>query len=153
MIFNFFQFNSAFPRVILLTRLLCTLETAIADISTVGEKKWIRATEKYQQILEPIYEKISMILKSKLHTHLDEPNEIIQIFLKYETILKSVDIMELLSAERQHFLESLLKLVKEMKELLAEPKTYPPDSEISSICWETKELKLFQNEVCYSPKL
>lgn len=117
------------------------------DISTIGEKKWKRATDKYEQILEPIYEKISMILKSKLHTHLDEPNEIIQIFLKYETILKSADIMELLSAERQHFLQSLHKFVKELKELLAEPKAYPDDTEISSICWETKELKLFQNEV------
>lgn len=119
----------------------------ISDISTIGEKKWKRAIEKYEQILEPIYEKISLILKSKLHTHLDEPNEIIRIFRKYETILKSADIMELLSAERQHFLQSLHKLMKELKELLAEPKQCSEDSEISSLCWETKELKLFQNEV------
>lgn len=124
------------------------LDIAITDITTIGEKKWKRAMEKYEQILEPIYEKISMILKSKLHTHLDEPGEIIQIFLKYETILKSADIMELLSAERQHFLQTLHKFVKELKDLLAEPKAYPEGSEISSICWETKELKLFQNQVC-----
>lgn len=123
------------------------VDTVISDISTIGEKKWKRAMEKYEQILEPIYEKMSMILKSKLHTHLDEPSEIIQIFLKYETILKSDDIMELLSAERQHFLQSLHKLMKELKELLAEPKKCPDDSEISALCWETKELKLFQNEV------
>lgn len=127
--------------------LFFSIDIAISDISTIGEKKWKRAIEKYEQILEPIYEKISMILKSKLHTHLDEPNEIIQNFLKYETILKSVDIMELLSAERQHFLQSLHKLMIELKETLTQPKTYPDDSEISSICWETKELKLFQNEV------
>lgn len=123
------------------------LDISISDISTIGEKKWKRAIEKYQQILEPIYEKISMILKSKLHNHLDEPNEIIQNFLKYETILKSVDIMELLSAERKHFLQSLHRLMKELKESLSQPKQYPEDSEISSICWETKELKQFQNEV------
>lgn len=104
--------------------------------------------EKYEQILEPIYEKMSMILKSKLHTHLDDPKEITQIFLKYETILKSADIMELLSAERQHFLQSLHKLMNELKELLAEPKKCPDDSEISAVCWETKELKQFQYEVC-----
>lgn len=125
------------------------LDVVISDISTIGEKKWKRAVEKYEQILEPIYEKISMILKSKLHTHLDEPGEIIQVFRKYETILKSADIMELLSAERQHFLQSLHKLMKELKELLAEPKKCPEDSEISSLCWETKEFKLFQNEVKY----
>lgn len=119
----------------------------ITDITTIGEKKWKRAMEKYEQILEPIYEKISMILKSKLHTHLDEPSEIIQIFLKYETILRSADIMELLSAERQHFLQTLHKYVAKLKESLTEPEAYPDDSEISSMCWETKELKLFQNEV------
>lgn len=124
------------------------LDIAITDITTIGEKKWKRAMEKYEQILEPIYEKISMILKSKLHTHLDEPAEIIHIFLQYETILKSADIMELLSAERQHFLQTLHKFVNELKELLAEPKAYPEGSDISSICWETKELKLFQNQVC-----
>lgn len=110
----------------------------------------MRAKEKYDQILEPIYEKISLILKSKLHTHLDKPREIIHIFLKYETILKSVDILELLSAERQHFLQSLHSLIKELKELLSEPRTCPDETEISSVCWETKELKLFQNEVLNS---
>lgn len=122
-------------------------DIGITDITSIGEKKWKRAMEKYEQILEPIYEKMSMILKSKLHTHLDEPSEIIQIFLKYETILRSADIMELLSAERQHFLQTLHKYVNELKESLAQPKACPVDSEISSICWETKELKLFQNEV------
>lgn len=107
----------------------------------------MRAKEKYDQILEPIYEKISLILKSKLHTHLDKPTEIIHIFLQYETILNSVDILKLLSAERQHFLQSLHGLIKELKELLSEPRTCPDETEISPICWETKELKLFQNEV------
>lgn len=127
--------------------LVHNLDVAISDTSTIGEKKWQRATEKYQRILEPIYEKISLILKSKLHTRLDDPNEIIEIFLKYETIVQSADIMELLSAERQHFLQTLHKFVDELKESLTEPKTYPDDTEISSICWETKELKLFQNQV------
>lgn len=122
-------------------------DVALSDISTIGEKKWDRATERYQRILEPIYEKISLILKSKLHTHLDEPNHIIEIFLKYETIVQSADIMELLSAERQHFLQTLHKFVNELKESLTEPKMYPEDSEISAICWETIELKLFQNQV------
>lgn len=134
----------------LMNCIIVILDTAISDISTIGEKKWKRASEKYEQILQPIYEKIAMILKSKLHTHLDEPNEIIQIFLKYETILKSADIMELLSAERQHFLQSLHKFVVMLKESLTEPKVYPDDSEISEVCYETKELKMFQNQVFYS---
>lgn len=120
----------------------------ISDISPIGEKKWKRATEKYEKILEPIYEKISLILKSKLHKHLDNPKEIIQIFLQFETILKSADIMELLAAERQHFLQSLHGHVKQLKENLAEPKVCPDDSEISAVCWETRELKSFQMQVC-----
>lgn len=122
-------------------------DLSLTDISTIGEKKWKKSIEKYEQILEPIYEKISLILKSKLHTQLEKPNEIIQIFLRYETILKSADIMELLTAERQQFLQSLHGLIKNLKEILSEPKTCPDDAEISPICWETKELKLFQNEV------
>lgn len=89
-----------------------------------------------------------MILKSKLHRHLEEPSEIIQIFLKYETILKSDDIMELLSAERQHFLQSLHKFFNTLKESITEPKVYPGNTDISHICWETKDIKMFQNQVC-----
>lgn len=73
--------------------------------------------------------------------------QIIQVFLKYDTILKSPDIIELLTAEREHFLQSLLVLMKELKEFLSEPHQYPDDSDISPICWETKGLKMFQNEV------
>lgn len=125
----------------------CFLDVVITDISTIGEKKWKRALAKYEQILEPIYERISVILKSKLHTQFDNPKEIIQIFIKYETILKSVDIMEMLSAERQHFLQSLHGLIKDLKGSLSEPKNYADDAEISEICFETRELKRFQDEV------
>lgn len=120
---------------------------SLCDVSSIGQKKWKRATEKYEQILEPIYEKISLILKSKLHTKLDKPKEIIQIFLNYETILKSADVKELLTAERQQFLQSVYGLIKEFKELLSEPKTCPENSEISPICWETQQLKFFENQV------
>lgn len=55
--------------------------------------------------------------------------------------------MEMLSAERQHFLQSLHGLIKDLKESLSEPKNYADDAEISEICFETRELKLFQDEV------
>lgn len=58
--------------------------------------------------------------------------------------------MEQLSAEREHFLESLHSLMKEFKSYLNENHTAPDDLEISPICWETKGLKQFQNEVCNS---
>lgn len=117
----------------------------------IGEKKWRRAFTKYEQILEPIYERIALILKSKLYNQFDNPKEIIQIFIKYETILKGVDVMEMLSAERQQFLQSLHGLINELKESLNEPKIYAADSEISEICFETRELKLFQDEVSFVP--
>lgn len=55
--------------------------------------------------------------------------------------------MDLLAAERQHFLSSLHGLMKELKEQLAEPRKYPENAEISEMCWETKALKNFQIEV------
>lgn len=55
--------------------------------------------------------------------------------------------MEMLSAERQHFLQSLNGLLKELKDSLSEPKKIQADAEISEICFETRELKLFQDEV------
>lgn len=113
----------------------------------IGEKKWRRAFTKYEQILEPIYERIALILKSKLYNQFDNPKEIIQIFIKYETILKGVDVMEMLSAERQQFLQSLHGFINELKASLSEPKKYALDSEISELCFETRELKMFQDEV------
>lgn len=62
-------------------------------------------------------------------------------------MLKRPDIMEQLTAEREHFLESLHGLMKEFKTFLNENHTAPDDLEISPICWETKGLKQFQNEV------
>lgn len=122
-------------------------EINLFDVSSIGVKKWQRAVQKYTSILEPINEKISLILKSKLSKHLDEPREIIQIFLKYDTVLQSPDIIDLLAAEREHFLHSLLRLMKELKDQSAEPRQYPPDADISETCWETKTLKIFQIDV------
>lgn len=102
--------------------------------------------------MEPINEKVALILKSKLSKHLDEPREIVQIFLKYDAIVKSPDIIDLLSAEREHFLHALLRLMKELKDQLMEPRRYPKDLEISDTCWETKTLKLFQIQVSAGPK-
>lgn len=125
-------------------------EINLFDVSTIGVKKWQRAVQKYTSILEPINEKISLILKSKLSKHLDEPRQIVQIFLKYEAVLKSPDIIDLLSAEREHFLHSLLVLMKELKDQQSEPRRYPKDLDISETCWETKTLKIFQIEVSHA---
>lgn len=57
--------------------------------------------------------------------------------------------MEQLTAEREHFLESLDALVKELKSFLSENHKCPDDIEISPICWETKGLKNFQDEVTF----
>lgn len=73
--------------------------------------------------------------------------KVIQIFLKYATVVKRQDIMEQLTAEREHFLESLHVLLKELKPFLSENHNCPDDIEISAVCWETKRLKLFHNEV------
>lgn len=126
------------------------IEINLFDVSSIGAKKWHRAVQKYTNILEPINEKISLILKSKLSKHLDEPREIVQIFLKYDTVLKSPDIIDLLAAEREHFLHSLLRLMKELKDQLSEPRQYPKDLDISEVCRETKTLKMFQIEVSHA---
>lgn len=56
-------------------------------------------------------------------------------------------MLDILSAERKQFSHSLHVLIKELKESLSEAKQFPDDMEISQICWETKELRKFQNEV------
>lgn len=118
-------------------------------MSSIGVKKWQRAVQKYNETLEPINEKISLILKSKLVKHLDEPREMMYIFIQYDAVVKIPDIVDLLAAEREHFLHSLLRLMKELKDQLAEPRQYPSDLDISEMCWEAKTLKMYQLEVSH----
>lgn len=67
--------------------------------------------------------------------------------MKYATVLRRQDIMEQLTAEREHFLESLHVLLRELKPFLSENHKCPDDIDISPVCWETKRLKSFHNEV------
>lgn len=46
------------------------------DISIAGNQKWKEASNKYQAILEPINEKIAVILKAKLAKSVDKPIEV-----------------------------------------------------------------------------
>lgn len=57
--------------------------------------------------------------------------------------------MEQLTAEREHFLESLHVLLNELKPFLSENHKCPDDIDISPVCWESKRLKTFHNEVSF----
>lgn len=52
------------------------IEINIFDITPVGTKKWKKALLQYEHVLEPINEKISLVLKSKLHNHFNDPREV-----------------------------------------------------------------------------
>lgn len=73
------RFPSALKRqglVLLINGKYFIIEINIFDITPVGTKKWKRALLQYERVLEPINEKISLVLKSKLHNHLNDPREV-----------------------------------------------------------------------------
>lgn len=72
------------------------------------------------------------------------------IFLQYDSLVKIPDIIELLAAERAHFLQLLMRLNKELKDQMAEPREYPADLDISEMCWEAKTLKTYQMQVSHT---
>lgn len=66
------------------------LDINIFDITPIGCKKWNKAMQKYQGILEPINEKIAVILKSKLYKCLDQPREVNK-FMQIEEIKRLIE--------------------------------------------------------------
>lgn len=53
------------------------------DVSMMGVQKWKDASLKYQAILEPINEKIAVILKAKLAKSVDKPIEVTLLLMKF----------------------------------------------------------------------
>lgn len=53
-----------------------TIEINIFDITPIGTKKWKRAQLQYEHILQPINEKIALVLKSKIHQTMHDTRKV-----------------------------------------------------------------------------
>lgn len=61
-------------------------EINIFDITPIGTKKWKRALLQYEHILEPINEKIALVLKSKIHQNMNDTRKVNFQFLHIEYV-------------------------------------------------------------------
>lgn len=73
--------------------------------------------------------------------------QIIHIFLKYEHILRRPSVMKLLTAEREHFVQSMRTLIEEIKVDLTQNGLHQDNFNLSPICFECRWLKVFQHQV------
>uniref|UniRef100_A0A1B0CJW6 Cytoplasmic dynein 2 heavy chain 1 n=1 Tax=Lutzomyia longipalpis TaxID=7200 RepID=A0A1B0CJW6_LUTLO len=120
----------------------------ILDIQPLGEKRWRAALVHFEKILEPIDEKIANVLKAKLHRHLDNPRQVVHIFSKFNIISTRPMVLELLTAEREHFLQSLQVLIKDLKVALSQSgDTMTENNHISPICWECRWLRVVEYQI------
>ncbi|XP_059611101.1 cytoplasmic dynein 2 heavy chain 1 [Phlebotomus argentipes] len=120
----------------------------ILDIQPLGEKRWRSALMHFEKILEPIDEKIANVLKGKLHRHLDNPRQVVHIFSKFDIISTRPMVLELLTAEREHFLQSLQFLIKDLQVALAQSgDSVHENSHISPICWECRWLRVVEHQI------
>uniref|UniRef100_A0A1B0DN78 Dynein heavy chain, cytoplasmic n=1 Tax=Phlebotomus papatasi TaxID=29031 RepID=A0A1B0DN78_PHLPP len=120
----------------------------ILDIQPLGEKRWRSALVQFEKILEPIDEKIANVLKGKLHRHLDNPRQVVYIFSKFDIISTRPMVLELLTAEREHFLQSLQLLIKDLRVALSQSgDSVNENSHISPICWECRWLRVVEHQI------
>ncbi|GAB0096653.1 Cytoplasmic dynein 2 heavy chain 1 [Sergentomyia squamirostris] len=120
----------------------------ILDIQPLGEKRWQTALVQFEKILDPIDEKIANVLKAQIHRHLDNPRQVVYIFSKFDIISTRPMVLELLTAEREHFLQSLQLLIKDLQQALSESGDPVNDnSHISQICKECRWLRIVENQI------
>lgn len=48
----------------------------IFDTTPYGRRQWQKAIEKFEHFLQPIDEKMALIIKMKLHNHLENPRQV-----------------------------------------------------------------------------
>lgn len=80
-IYNFYELFSDATILEYLFSFYLLTEINIFDITPIGTKKWRKSVLQYEHILEPINEKISLVLKSKLHHCMNDPRGVMHILL------------------------------------------------------------------------
>ncbi|EDX05339.1 GD21850 [Drosophila simulans] len=122
-------------------------EFNIFDTSSLGQNKWHKALQHFEQVLQPIDERIAAALKSQLHNHLSNPRQVIFIFSKYETLIQRPAVLELLTIEREQFLQSLHILLQDLRKAMVDSNMEPDTGHLSVICNECRWLKVVQHQI------
>lgn len=78
---------------------------------------------------------------------MNNPRQVVHLFTKYLSILKRPTIMNLLSVEREHFLQSILQLIDDLKNCLNQPSSAQGMGNMSQICWECRWLRVVEHQV------
>ncbi|KAH8376856.1 hypothetical protein KR093_001749 [Drosophila rubida] len=119
----------------------------IFDTTPPGQSKWHKALQHFEQVLQPIDERIAAALKSQLHHHLSNPRQVIYIFSKYEMLIQRPAVLELLSIEREQFLQSLHLLLQDLRKAMTDTNMEPDAGHLSVICNECRWLKVVQHQI------
>uniref|UniRef100_A0A1I8Q9V5 Dynein heavy chain, cytoplasmic n=1 Tax=Stomoxys calcitrans TaxID=35570 RepID=A0A1I8Q9V5_STOCA len=119
----------------------------IFDTSAMGQTKWNKALQNFEQLLQPIDERIAAALKGQLHHHLSNPRQVIFIFSKYETLIQRPTVLELLTIEREQFLQSLQILLHDLRKAMTDTNMEPDTGHLSVICNECRWLKVVQHQI------
>ncbi|ALC40164.1 btv [Drosophila busckii] len=119
----------------------------IFDTSPTGQAKWTKALQHFEQVLQPIDERIAAALKAQLHHHLSNPRQVIFIFSKYETLIQRPAVLELLTIEREQFLQSLQLLLQDLRKAMTDTNMEPDSGHLSVICNECRWLKVVQYQI------
>ncbi|XP_017051507.2 cytoplasmic dynein 2 heavy chain 1 [Drosophila ficusphila] len=119
----------------------------IFDTSSLGQTKWHKALHHFEQVLQPIDERIAAALKAQLHNHLSNPRQVIFIFSKYETLIQRPAVLELLTIEREQFLQSLHILLQDLRKAMSDSNMEPDTGHLSVICNECRWLKVVQHQI------
>ncbi|CAD7084661.1 unnamed protein product [Hermetia illucens] len=119
----------------------------VFDTTAVGQKKWNKALQQFEQLLQPIDERIALGIKYELHHHLNNPRQVIFIFSKYDTLIQRPMILELLTTEREQFLQSLQLLLQDLKKAMNDTNVEPHVGHLSTLCNECRWLKVVQHQL------
>ncbi|XP_061401208.1 cytoplasmic dynein 2 heavy chain 1, partial [Musca vetustissima] len=119
----------------------------IFDTSAMGQSKWNKALQNFEQLLQPIDERIAAALKAQLHHHLSNPRQVIFIFSKYETLIQRPTVLELLTIEREQFMQSLQILLHDLRKAMSDTNMEPDTGHLSVICNECRWLKVVQYQI------
>ncbi|XP_055916348.1 cytoplasmic dynein 2 heavy chain 1 [Eupeodes corollae] len=134
-IINLFTGNSIFK------------EINVFDTTEKGRTNWNKALNQFEQILQPIDEKIAFALKAQLHNYLSNARQIIFIFSKYETLIQRPAVLELLTIEREQFVQSLQILLQDLRKAMNDTNMEPDTGHMSVICNECRWLKVVQYQI------
>ncbi|XP_053958646.1 cytoplasmic dynein 2 heavy chain 1 [Anastrepha ludens] len=119
----------------------------IFDTTALGQSKWNKALQYFEQILQHIDERIASALKAQLHNHLSNARQVIFIFSKYETLIQRPAVLELLTIEREQFLQSLQILLQDLRKAMSDTNMEPDTGHLSVICNECRWLKVVQYQI------